>query len=111
MDKLIGYFMRAVKENYANFKGRNTIPEFWWFFLAYVILGVLVSIVAGVIGMRLLSSIFSLLMLLPALGAGIRRMHDIGKSGWFILIPFYDLYLWAQPGQNGPNQYGPDPRG
>ena len=49
--------------------------------------------------------------MLPSIAVGIRRMHDVGKSGWFILIPIYDLILAVTPGVIGPNKYGEDPKG
>jgi uncharacterized membrane protein YhaH (DUF805 family) len=41
----------------------------------------------------------------------VRRSHDCGRSGWFLLIPFYNLWLFFEPGQLGANRYGDDPRG
>ena len=65
-----------------------------------------------------LTILFMLAILVPNLAVGVRRLHDLGKSGWMLLIgliPFfgglYLLFLFAQPGQSGPNQYGPDPKG
>ena len=48
--------------------------------------------------------------LLPSIAVGIRRMHDVGKSGWFILIPIYNIILAATEGQAGGNEYGEDPK-
>ena len=41
---------------------------------------------------------------------GVRRMHDVGKSGWFILVPIYNLILACTDGENGDNEYGADPK-
>lgn len=54
--------------------------------------------------------IYALLVLLPGIAVGIRRMHDVGKSGWFILFPIYNIVLAATPGIEGVNEYGSDPK-
>jgi uncharacterized membrane protein YhaH (DUF805 family) len=48
--------------------------------------------------------------LIPSIAVGVRRMHDVGKSGWFLLIPIYNLVLACTDGEQGPNQYGSDPK-
>ena len=84
--------------------------DFWMFLVIYIIINVVLSIVdillAALLGFTILSSLFQLAMLCPLLGIGARRMHDIGKSGWFQIIPLYNLYLWAQPGQKEANKWG-----
>ena len=57
-----------------------------------------------------IADIYSLAVLVPSIAVAIRRMHDIGKSGWFILIPFYNLYLFSIEGEKGTNEYGPNPK-
>ena len=49
-------------------------------------------------------------MLVPAIAVTVRRMHDVGKSGWYMLIPFYNLYLSIIDSQPGNNEYGPNPK-
>ena len=56
-----------------------------------------------------LSDIFNLVTFLPLLAAAVRRIHDHGKSGWFILVPFYNLYLIIADGEPQPNLYGQVP--
>ena len=58
----------------------------------------------------MISNIYSLALLLPGICVAIRRMHDVGKSGWFILIPFYNLYLLCTESEKGVNKYGPNPK-
>jgi len=103
-------FVNAVKGQYFDFKGRTKMMDFWMFLVIYIIINVILSIVdillAAVLGFTILSSLFQLAMLCPLLGIGARRMHDIGKSGWFLIIPLYNLYLWAQPGQKEANKWG-----
>lgn len=61
-------------------------------------------------GTGFLETIYSLGVLIPAIAVGVRRMHDVGKSGWFLLIPIYNLVLAVTEGEVGENQYGPDPK-
>ena len=101
-------------KNYTNFNGRSTRSEFWWVMLACFILGFVFGLLGAV------SSIFTVLMVIvelaiivPNLALEIRRMHDIGKSGWYILVALGPLvgglivlYWFAQPSDPNPNQYG-----
>lgn len=108
---MLGYWLRNVKDNYANFNGRDTRPQFWWFYLMNFIISFTAGFIAEAINVPLLSTVVSLAFLLPSIGAAVRRVHDVGKSGWFILIPIYNIILLATEGQMGQNEYGPDPRG
>ena len=105
----------TVLSKYLDFSGRASRSEYWWFYLATLIVGFGLSIIDGILfGWRYddpmwLSDIFNLVILLPILAAGVRRIHDHGKSGWFILIPFYNLYLLIADGQPQPNLYGQVP--
>lgn len=95
---------------YVDFSGRASRSEFWWFFLFQI----LVSIVASFLG-DIVSSLVSLALLLPALSVGARRLHDIGKSGWWQLIMLTVIgllvliYWWVQPSDEGSNQHGETP--
>ena len=60
--------------------------------------------------LAMLSGIYNLAVLIPAIAVGVRRMHYVGKSGWFLLIPIYNLVLAVTEGEKGPNQYGKDPK-
>lgn len=96
-----GQAISTCFSKYATFSGRAARPEFWWFFLFQV----LVSIGASLFG-DIISALVSLALLLPALAVGARRLHDIGKSGWWQLIMLTVIglllliYWWAQPGNN-----------
>ncbi|MDR1694359.1 MAG: DUF805 domain-containing protein [Lactobacillaceae bacterium] len=117
VNKMIGFYKKAVLENYYNFNGRATLPEYWWFVLANVIvafvIGIVDGILASVIGIAILGTIYSLAVLLPSLGVAARRLHDTGKSGWnllWTLIPLlgaiYVIYLLVQKGETGKNAFG-----
>jgi uncharacterized membrane protein YhaH (DUF805 family) len=106
-------FIEAVQacfKKYATFTGRAGRPEFWWFFLAQVLL----SIVAGMVS-DIVSMLVGLALIVPALAVGTRRLHDIGKSGWLQLVWLVPLIGWifmiywlVQP--SGPaNEYGEGP--
>jgi uncharacterized membrane protein YhaH (DUF805 family) len=107
-------FQNAVKtcfNKYADFTGRAGRPEFWWFFLFQLAVYVVTSFVHGIVEL-----VAVLALLVPALAVAARRMHDIGKSGWFLLIGLIPLvgglillFFAAQPGQTESNAYGPVP--
>ena len=69
-----------------------------------------IGFVEGMVGTTFLGLIYSLAVLIPGIAVGVRRMHDVDKSGWFLLIPFYNLYLAVTEGTQGANRFGPDPK-
>jgi uncharacterized membrane protein YhaH (DUF805 family) len=96
---------------YVDFDGRASRSEFWWFFLFQVIVILVLSIVLSVLG-----TLVSLALLLPSLGAAVRRLHDIGKSGWWIFIGLIPLIGWliaiywaTKPSQSESNNWGAPP--
>ena len=95
MEKFNHYFLDTVKNRYADFKGRATRSDYWYFILFSVIISIVLTLintyaVNPLLGMTpeeaaqggILSVVFALAMLLPQIGVGARRLHDIGKSGW-----------------------------
>ena len=104
------WYLMALK-NYAGFKGRARRKEFWMFNLISTIISYsLLALVFVNPSLVYANSIYSLAVLVPALAVGVRRMHDVGKSGWFLLIPFYNIYLLCINGEAGENKYGSDPK-
>ena len=92
----------AVKDGltrYADFAGRSTRAQYWYFTLASFLASLAASIVAG----DMVGNLVSLITLLPSIAVAIRRMHDVGKSGWFILIPIYNFILLVTPSKPGVN--------
>jgi len=87
-----------------NAKGRASRSEFWWFYLFSLVLYFVTQEAALRTG-NLLFSLIWLLVIPAEISAGIRRMHDIDKSGWFQLIPFYNVVLLATEGTQGPNRF------
>lgn len=104
------WYKKVVFENYANFDGRARRSEYWWFFLMSLIISVVFNIIGGLTKLPLIGSVYSLAVFIPSLAVAVRRMHDIGKSGWYILIPIYNIVLLATEGQYGENEYGSDPK-
>jgi len=109
---MIQWYKKVVFENYANFNGRARRSEYWNFTLTNVIVSLILGFIGVLIGIgTIISDIYSLMVLVPTIAVTIRRMHDVGKNGWFMLIPIYNLILACTNGIEGENQYGPDPKG
>lgn len=106
----MNYYLKVL-QNYANFNGRARRAEYWYFVLFNMIASIIVGIIGGLLDFELLGNLYSLAVLLPSIAVGVRRMHDVGKSGWFILIPIYNFILAVTEGDAGENEYGPDPKG
>jgi len=112
--------VRKCLNNYATFSGRARRSEFWFFWLFNLIVQVLAGILDNVIlgDAGALSAVASLALLLPGIAVSARRLHDGGRSGWWLLIGLVPLVgiilliIWyAARGEDGPNRFGPDPRG
>ena len=100
----------SVLQNYATFSGRARRKEYWMFFLFNMIFSFIFGFICGLIGVPELANLYTLVVLLPSIAVAVRRMHDVGKSGWYILIPIYNLVLTVTEGDNGDNEYGADPK-
>ena len=107
-------FLKVVRDNYANFNGRARRKEYWMFYLFYILLYIVATIIDIVllftIGFGFFTWIVSLGLLVPTIAVLARRMHDTGKSGWFMLIPVYSLILTLTEGDAGENEFGADPK-
>ena len=115
INDLIAIIKSVILKNYVNFSGRATRAEFWWFFLFNFI----ISLILGLLGKAgaTLQSIWSIAVMLPQLGLGVRRLHDINKSGWLMLLSLIPIVgwiilivWWAKAGDMTDNQYGPVPQ-
>ncbi len=104
MKKIIDNYVGVLK-NYTKFDGRASRSEYWYFILANVIISIVLGIIGGALNTELLSNLYSLATLVPAIAVAVRRMHDVNKSGWFILIPIYNLILACTKGTIGTNKY------
>lgn len=90
-------FIQAIR-NYAVFKGRVNRKEYWQYILTICILYFISIVIDFVINAFIFSSFMAIFFLLPTISITIRRIHDVGKSGWFILIPIYNLILTTKSG-------------
>jgi uncharacterized membrane protein YhaH (DUF805 family) len=128
----MNYYLKALK-NYATFKGRATRSEYWYYFLFTVIAIIIAATIDNVLGITFKRETpfgtvdshygyvylaYALATLLPGLAVAVRRLHDVGKSGWFyfiVLIPIagaiWFLVLMCTDSQPGANEYGPNPKG
>ena len=112
-------------KRYAQFAGRARRKEYWSFFLLMLAVYVVAGMVDGILGMGgmigglygPLSLLAALFFVIPSFAVGIRRLHDTGRSGWWLLIGFIPLigalvliYFFILEGTRGPNQYGADPK-
>jgi len=114
---MLEMYKKVVMENYANFEGRARRKEYWMFFLVNAIISFVLGFIDGFTGLTfgpaqtgILGLVYSLAVIVPSFAVAIRRMHDVGKSGWYILIPIYNLVLACTEGEKGTNQYGVDPK-
>ncbi|MEH0157435.1 DUF805 domain-containing protein [Limibacter armeniacum] len=105
----MNYYLKVL-QNYAVFSGRARRSEYWYFVLFNVIFTFVLMGLDVTLGLGFLNSLYSLVVLVPSLAVGVRRMHDVGKSGWFFIIPIYNLILAVSEGEQGDNEYGSDPK-
>ena len=103
------YNLKVMKE-YATFSGRARRKEYWMFQLFNLIIAIIWGVICGITEFPDLADLYSLVIILPSLAVGMRRMHDVGKSGWFILIPVYSFILAVSKGEEKENEYGKDPK-
>lgn len=117
-------FGTAVKlgfQRYADFSGRSTRAECWWWILFSSVVGAALFIADTLTGNSslggLLDTLFTLATIIPSLALGARRLHDINRTGWWLLLSFVLVIGWIvlivwtiERGDKGPNKYGPDPR-
>jgi uncharacterized membrane protein YhaH (DUF805 family) len=103
------WYLEVLKK-YAVFEGRARRSEYWYYVLFYILFAFAIAFISEFIRFPILYTLYVLGSLIPSIAVGVRRMHDVNKSGWFILIPIYNLILYCTEGTQGPNQYGPDPK-
>ncbi|MDX5630496.1 MULTISPECIES: DUF805 domain-containing protein [unclassified Brenneria] len=107
-----------VLKNYVGFSGRARRKEYWMFYLFNIIVSFVIAIIDSALGLNaILLLIYSLAILLPGLAVTVRRLHDIGKSGWWILISMIPvvggivlLIFTCQDSQPAENQFGANPK-
>ncbi|MEH7348154.1 DUF805 domain-containing protein [Gottfriedia acidiceleris] len=111
------WYLKVLK-NYAVFNGRARRTEYWMFFLFNVIISIILSILQSIANIgEVLTIIYSILTILPSLAVGARRLHDSGKSAWWLLIgliPFLGgiilLIFFCLDSEEGENRFGANPK-
>ena len=123
MNHYIEDYYIGVLKKYAVFSGRARRAEYWYFFLFSLLIGIALGVVSAVIGdsKGTLGTLYSVAVFIPGLAVSVRRLHDIGKSGWILLltlipllgffVSIWILILMIQDSTPGENKYGPNPKG
>jgi len=110
------YYVEVLKQQYADFNGRARRRNFWMFFLFNSIIAVVIAAITGAIGITFISSIYALAVLVPGIAIAVRRLHDVGKSGWWLLISLIPIVgIWlivllCTDSQAGENEWGANPK-
>jgi uncharacterized membrane protein YhaH (DUF805 family) len=110
-----GEAVKAGFNKYATFSGRAARSEFWYWTLFSVIVNVAAAIIERSLGLGLIGILVSLALLIPGIAVAVRRLHDLDRSGWWVLIAFTGigvilLIVWdCMKGTTGPNRFGADP--
>ena len=119
----MNYYLTVLKK-YAVFSGRSQRAEYWYFFLFNLIISMVLGIISGIIGavigddLGIIIILYNLAIFIPSIAVGVRRLHDVGKSGWMLLISLIPLIgaiwllvLMVTDSNPGDNKYGPNPKG
>jgi uncharacterized membrane protein YhaH (DUF805 family) len=121
-------FMTAVRtclSKYVDFSGRARRSEYWYFALFNFLVGIVANILDSILGTGyegatgggLINTVVGLALFLPGLAVAVRRLHDTGRSGWWVLLVFaiivgwIVLLVWFVSDSKADNQYGPNPKG
>jgi uncharacterized membrane protein YhaH (DUF805 family) len=120
----MSWYLKCLRQ-YADVSGRARRKEFWMFVLFNLLIVVALRIVDHATGLTygrhggqgFLHSFYTLVVFIPGVAVAVRRMHDIGKSGWHLLVAFIPLvgafvllYWYAKDGDPGANAYGANPK-
>ena len=112
----MNWYIKVLKQ-YVDFAGRAQRMEFWMFALINFIIALVLGVVDSMITGGIIYALYVLGVLLPYLAVGVRRLHDTGRSGWWLLIGLIPLIgiiilivFWVQDSQPGDNAFGPNPK-
>ena len=119
----MNWYIKVLKQ-YVDFRGRARRQEYWMFVLFNAIIAFVLGLIDGLLGweipyanMGILGLIYSLGVFLPSLAVCVRRLHDIGKSGWYILLSLIPLVgaiiliVWfCKEGEGTSNDWGENPK-
>ena len=121
---MIKHYLNAIQNNYTNFSGRARRSEYWYFILFYYIISILavdldnlLGLAMEMIGYGLITTLVALAHIIPSFALTVRRLHDVGKSGWFYFIAFIPfigaiwlIVLFCTEGDQEENKYGANPK-
>lgn len=119
IEEIKKWYMEALSK-YLEFSGRARRKELWTFVLVNFVISISLSVLDSIIGMGIgfIGTLFGLAMIIPSISVGVRRLHDIGKEGLWILvglIPFIGwivlIYFYVQDSEPGANAFGSNPKG
>jgi uncharacterized membrane protein YhaH (DUF805 family) len=117
------WYLRALRK-YATFSGRARRKEYWMFFLFFIIFAIVAMVLDNILGIAIknvgygpIYILYVLAFLLPGLAVSVRRLHDVGWSGWYLLLSFIPIVgaiilivKYCTEGAPGTNQYGANPK-
>jgi uncharacterized membrane protein YhaH (DUF805 family) len=111
------WYLEVLKK-YAVFSGRSRRKEYWMFFLFNLIIAFVLGFIEGILGIPgVVGMLYSLAVLIPGIAVSVRRLHDTGRSGWWLLIALIPLIgavvlliFMVQEGKNEPNDFGQNPK-
>ncbi len=103
-------------QKYVDFDGRASRSEYWWFYLFYFVSYIGIAILDSMITGGIIAVLYSLALMIPSITAGVRRLHDTDRVGWWMLIALIPLVgvivliiFLAHKGTPGENRFGPPP--
>lgn len=119
----MNWYLHVLK-NYAVFRGRAHRQEYWYFFLFNIIISIALAFIDSALGnpgagegAGILGTIYSLAILVPSIAVGVRRLHDTGRTGWWMLLGLIPIigaivliYFFVLDSTPGSNEYGPNPK-
>ncbi|MCL4117892.1 UNVERIFIED_CONTAM: hypothetical protein GTU68_045002 [Idotea baltica] len=115
----MNWYLKVLKQ-YADFTGRARRKEYWMFVLINILISwtfVLLDYIAGTTIFDSINTIYSIAILVPSVAVAVRRLHDIGNSGWYYLLVFIPIIGWiwllilfVTDSESGTNKWGPNPK-
>ncbi len=116
----MNWYLKVVRDNYANFMGRARRQEYWMFAFINLIIVLILNTIDRVIfspDMAILSSLYGLAILIPGIAVAVRRLHDTDRSGWWVLLALIPIIgviilivMMCIDSTPGPNRFGPNPK-
>ncbi len=109
--------LKTCFKKYADFSGRASRSEYWFFYLAIFLIGLILGVIDVMVGTNALSALWNLAVLVPSLAVAVRRLHDTDRSGWnllWLLLPVVGaivLLVFFCSASKAPNKYGEGPSG